>query len=250
MGADAETPLLVEREGPRLRVTINRPAKANAINRAIVAAFEAPLRLAREDASIRLVELTGAGERVFCAGADLTEAPEQTEDVAAARAYDDRWDRVTAALAALPCLTVARINGACIGGGLSFALACDFRIAVESAFFAYPAIKHGVMLSPADARRLAALIGATRAKDMVLLNRRFAAAEALGCGLVDRLGGAGALDREIGAMLAAQAAGEAISILANKRLLDGAVDDPAALEDCYRAVYAKDAAALGRLRRG
>jgi len=241
-------PLLVERDGPCLRLTFNRPAKANAINGEVIRSFADPLRLAREDAGIRLLELTGAGERCFCAGADLTEVPEQTDGLAAARRYDASWDAVTAALATLPCVTVARINGACVGGGLSFALACDFRIAVTGAFFEFPATRHGVMLSPADARRLRGLIGPARAKDLLLLARRFTAAEALAFGLVERVGSAGDLQAEIGRILAAQAGGKAVSILANKRLLDGAADDPAALDDCYRAVYAADAAALARLR--
>jgi enoyl-CoA hydratase/carnithine racemase len=159
-------------------VTLNRPDKANSLTRAMLTTLaEAAEDAARQEA--RAFVLTGAG-KVFSAGADLDEAR-------AGLATDGVWERLSAAIAALPCLTIAALNGTLAGGAMGMALACDLRLAVPGAKFFYPVMKLGFLPQPSDPARLAALIGPARAKMILMAGARIEAAEALDWGLIDRL---------------------------------------------------------------
>ena len=125
------------------------------------------------------VLLTGAG-KVFSAGADLDAAR-------AGLATSEVWERLSAAIAALPGLTIAALNGTLAGGAFGMALACDLRIAVPEAKFFYPVMKLGYLPQPSDPARLAALVGPARAKLVLMGGARLSAEEALRFGLVDRL---------------------------------------------------------------
>jgi enoyl-CoA hydratase/carnithine racemase len=127
----------------------------------------------------RAVILTGAG-RVFSAGADL-------EDARAGLAVDSVWERLSGRIAALPCLTIAALNGTLAGGAMGMALACDLRIAVPEAQFFYPVMKLGFLPQPSDPGRLAALIGPARAKMILMAGARIGTADALSWGLIDRI---------------------------------------------------------------
>ena len=128
---------------------------------------------------IRAVILTGAG-RVFSAGADLDEAK-------AGLAKSPEWERLSARVATMPCLTIAALNGTLAGGAFGMVLACDLRIAVPEARFFYPVMKLGFLPQPSDPRRLTQLIGAARAKMILMAGARIEAREALAWGLVERL---------------------------------------------------------------
>jgi enoyl-CoA hydratase/carnithine racemase len=164
-----------ETEGPVWTVTIDRPEKANSLTRAMLVALR---DLARDAADgPRAVILTGAG-RVFSAGADLDEAR-------AGLATDPVWEEVSEAVATLPCLTIAALNGTLAGGAFGMTLACDLRIAVPEATFFYPVMKLGFLPQPSDPGRLAALVGPARAKLILMAGARIRADEALAFGLVD-----------------------------------------------------------------
>lgn len=244
----ADARLLIEDRGIHRRLVINRPQKANALDREALEAFGRALENTVRHEDIRLLEITGAGERAFCAGADLAETSGETGDAKLAQAFDARWDEVTSAIADLPCITVANVNGACIGGGLSIALACDFRIGSESAFFAYPAARHGFMPSPADVHRLVTLIGPTQAKSILLLGRRKSAAEAAHIGLADLLPRGMPVEQALAEMIKSIESGQVNSLLAMKRLADMNPPVVSMVQDCYRSVYEADRQAIGRLR--
>lgn len=244
-----DPPLLVEDRGVHRRLVINRPRKANALNETMLAALELAVDAAAKDENIRLLEITGAGERVFSAGADLTETREQTANAQLAQAFDARWDRVTAAIEVLPCVTVACINGACIGGGLSIALACDFRIASENASFSYPAARHGFMPSPDDIGRLAALVGPAQAKSILLLGQRKSATEAMRIGLVEVVTHEVSMTIALSEMIESIELGKPNAQLAIKRLIGSAIPASSAAQDCYLAVYDFNIQAAERLRR-
>ncbi len=158
-------------------VTVNRPDKANSLTAAMLTDLAAVF----EDSDIpRALILTGAGGKVFSAGADLEEAH-------AGLATSPLWERCSNALAALPCLTVAALNGTLAGGAFGMALACDLRVAVPSARFFYPVAKLGFLPQPSDPGRLAALIGPARTKLLLLAGERFTAEQALDFGLIDRI---------------------------------------------------------------
>ena len=159
-------------------VTIDRPGKANALTAGMLddlaAAFD------RVGASgCRAAVLTGTGG-VFSAGADL-------EQARAGLALSPQWERLSGCIAALPCLTIAALNGTLAGGAFGMALACDLRIAVPEARFFYPVMRLGFLPQPSDALRLSRLVGPARAKMILMAGQRIDAPEALAWGLIDRI---------------------------------------------------------------
>nr|WP_217357381.1 enoyl-CoA hydratase/isomerase family protein [Ruegeria arenilitoris] len=157
-------------------VTINNPGKANALTGAMLSDL---LQIAEAAQEARALILTGAG-KVFSAGADLDEAR-------AGLATSDLWERLSGAIAALPCLTVAALNGTMAGGANGMALACDLRIAVPTAKVFYPVMRLGFLPQPSDVKRMRALIGPARTKLILMAGQKVAADEALAFGLVDRV---------------------------------------------------------------
>lgn len=168
----------VEVEGRILTLTVNRTEKANSLTRLMLEEMDAAVAQA-EMKGVRAVILTGAGT-VFSAGADL-------EDARAGLATDPVWERLSARIASLPCLTIAALNGTLAGGAMGMALACDFRVCVPGAKFFYPVMKLGFLPQPSDPRRLAAIVGPARAKMLLMAGVRIDAQEALSWGLVDRI---------------------------------------------------------------
>lgn len=158
-------------------LTLDRPEKANSLTRAMLSDLRDTTRAAHGAA--RALILTGTG-KVFSAGADLDEAR-------AGLATDPVWEELSGAIAALPCLTIAALNGTLAGGAFGMVLACDLRLAVPEAKFFYPVMRLGFLPQPSDPARLSALIGPARAKMILMAGQKIAADEALSWGLVDRL---------------------------------------------------------------
>ncbi len=157
-------------------VTINNPGKANALTGDMLARMA---EIAESATQARALILTGAG-KVFSAGADLDEAR-------AGLAISDVWERLSGAIAALPCLTIAALNGTLAGGANGMALACDIRIAVPTAKVFYPVMKLGFLPQPSDAKRMTALIGPARTRLILMCGQKISAQEAYAFGLVDRI---------------------------------------------------------------
>jgi enoyl-CoA hydratase/carnithine racemase len=157
-------------------VTLNNPQKANAVTEAMLSELA---EIAEAATEARALILTGAG-KVFSAGADL-------DEVRAGLATSDVWERLSGAIAALPCLTVAALNGTLAGGANGMVLACDIRIAVPQAKFFYPVMKLGFLPQPSDPVRMAALIGPSRTKLILMGGQKITAEEAYSFGLVDRV---------------------------------------------------------------
>lgn len=166
----------LSRDGGLWIATINRPDKANALTESMLCDL-ANIAEAAQDA--RVLILTGAG-KVFSAGADL-------EAVRAGLATSLHWERLSGAIAALPGLSIAALNGTVAGGALGMALACDLRIAAEGTTAFYPVMKLGFLPQPSDPLRLAALIGPSRARMILLAGARIGTQEALAWGLFDRV---------------------------------------------------------------
>lgn len=180
-------------------VTIDRPEKANSLTREMLSQIaDAAEKAAAEGARVFVLRGTG---KVFSAGADLDEAR-------AGLATDGVWERLSGAIAALPCLTIAALNGTLAGGAMGMVLACDLRLAVPEAKFFYPVMKLGFLPQPSDPKRLAALIGPARAKMILMAGQKIGAEEARIWGLVDRVVPGEAMEAEIAA-LAADARGAA-----------------------------------------
>ena len=163
-----------------LRVTLNRPARMNAVKTETLEAIAEAFEKHADDPSVRVAVLTGAG-RAFCSGADIAgrdlSAPPRADTIDAA-------NRVTAAIRAFPRPVVGAVNGAAAGVGVSLALACDLTVAKESGYFLLAFTKIGLMPDGGASALVAASIGRARALRMALLAERFPAPEALAAGLI------------------------------------------------------------------
>ncbi len=170
----------LDKEGGLWTITIERPDKANSLSEAMLTDLAGMAEAAQTAEDIRALVITGTGTRVFSAGADLEEAK-------AGLATSLVWERVSGAIAEIPCLTVAALNGTLAGGAFGMALACDIRIAVPEAKFFYPVAKLGYLPQPSDPKRMTALIGPARTKLILLASQKIGAEEAVNWGLVDRI---------------------------------------------------------------
>jgi enoyl-CoA hydratase/carnithine racemase len=166
----------LDQDGGIWTVTLNRPDKANALTEDMLRELCEIMERAGE---ARAVILTGRG-KIFSAGADLDAAR-------AGLAVSDLWERLSGAIADLPGLTIAALNGTLAGGAMGMALACDIRIAVPGAKFFYPVMKLGFLPQPSDPPRMTALIGPSRTKLILMGGQKIPTDEALAFGLIDRV---------------------------------------------------------------
>jgi enoyl-CoA hydratase/carnithine racemase len=218
----------IERRDGGIEVwTIDGASRRNAISRAMLLELEEHLARAASDRELRCVVLTGAGDKAFCAGADLKErAAMSSEDV---HAFHQGLRRTLRAIEAAPQPFVAALNGAALGGGLELALACDLRIAADTAQLGLPEVSLGIIPGGGGTQRLARLVGVGRAKDLVLTARRASAAEALAMGLVTLLVPAQRLLDEAVELARRIARNAPVSLRQAKRAIDGGFHLP--LED-------------------
>jgi enoyl-CoA hydratase len=203
-----------------LHLTFNRPQARNALTFAMYERLAALCQAAGEDDGIRAVLLTGAGDKAFAAGTDISQfrAFSSPED---ALRYEERVERAVSTVEACPKPTVAAIAGACTGGGAAIAAACDLRIAAPDARFGFPIARTlGNCLSMANYARLAALIGPARTKDLIFTARLVAADEAQAIGLVGEVvADAEALMPRAEALARAVAANAPLTLRATKEAL-------------------------------
>jgi methylglutaconyl-CoA hydratase len=175
----------LERRGSIALITLDRPERMNSLSRALVARFgELGRELASQD-DVRLVIVTGSGDKAFCAGADLKERAGMSENEV--RALLLAYESELGWLETIAAPTLAAINGAALGGGLELALLCDLRIAAQHAVLGLPETSLGVIPGAGGTQRLPRLLGEARAKELVLRAARLSAPEALILGLVNQV---------------------------------------------------------------
>jgi methylglutaconyl-CoA hydratase len=221
----AEAPISVEQRGTVAIWTIQRPLRMNSLSRDLLLAFGRLSREAASNASVRAVVVTGAGDKVFCAGADLKERRGMSENDV--RVQIDLYRSELASLDRCPKPVVAAINGVALGGGLELALVCDLRVAASHAELGFPETSLGIIPGGGGTQRLPRLIGEARAKELILLARRLSAGEALAWGLVNRVTpeGASVVDDAV-SWLAPVAQGAPIAQAAALEAIDRAPDLP------------------------
>ncbi len=155
----------VEIEGGLAILTVDRPQARNALNTSTLQELESALRAAAGNSQLRVLIVTGAGEKAFVAGADITEMAELTPQQAGE--FSGLGQRVFQQLASLPIPTIAAVNGFALGGGCELALACDLIYASENARFGQPEVGLGVIPGFGGTQRLGRLIGPMRAREMI-----------------------------------------------------------------------------------
>ncbi len=212
------TEFRTERRGEVEIWTIDGEARRNSITTGMLGALRALLARAAQDRSLRCVVVTGAGEKAFCAGADLKERARMGD--AEVHAFHEGLRSAFRAIEEAPQPFVAAMNGAALGGGLELALACDLRVAAESAQMGLPEVSLGIIPGGGGTQRLARLVGVARAKDLVLTARRVGAAEALAMGLVSRTAPAARLLDEAMDLAAQVARNAPVSLRQAKRAID------------------------------
>lgn len=224
--ASAAGRVLLELDGEIATLTLDRAAKLNAIGPDMLAELERHIAAIDRDQAVRVVILTGAGDRAFSVGADIN-AWSALEPLEMWRSWVREGHRIFRRLAALRQPAIAAINGFAFGGGLELALATDIRIASEQAAFAMPETTIGTLPGWAGTSRLPEIIGIARAKQMIFSGARIDAATAERWGLVNEVVPHGALMTRARQLATEIAANAPIAVQVAKAAIDG---DPAALE--------------------
>ncbi len=197
------------------RITIDNPAKLNILSRTSLKEFVKAIEEVKANTSLRAIVVTGAGEKAFIGGADLETLGSLNPK--SAREFITLIHNACAAVRDCPVPVIARINGWCLGGGLELAACCDLRIAADTAAFGMPEVRLGIP-SVVEAAVLPRLIGAGRARWLVMTGETIGAAEALVWGLIEKLSSRENLDQTVNHALDAILAGEPAAIRAQKRL--------------------------------
>jgi enoyl-CoA hydratase/carnithine racemase len=226
---------------PFARIRLDRPARRNAMSRAMWRALpELCARIgAASDALVVVIEGSGGH---FCAGADISEFGAVYRDAAATRDYSDAIQEGLKALIGLDRPTIAALRGNAIGGGLALALCCDLRFCADDAYLAITPARLGILYGFVETRRLIQAIGPARAKDLLFSGRRIACAEALAIGLIDRLVGVEELEGTIIAYGEELARLSQHSIRGGKRAVDAIAAGLAEESPAFRALIERAAA--------
>ncbi len=229
--------LQIEFSAPAAWITLNRPARHNAITAEMWTALPAIVRQIEALPAIRVAMLRGAGTAAFSAGADIAEMRQNLEHPQQMRAMQAAVQVAMDAWASLPIPTLAVIRGACTGGGCGLALACDLRIATPDSFFAVPPAKLGLVYSLADSRRLVDLVGPSRAKDILFTARRVDADEALSIGLINEIHPPEKIESRALELVATIAANAGHSVRSAKTIVNAIADGATAETAESRRLY-------------
>jgi enoyl-CoA hydratase/carnithine racemase len=226
MAADPGTPkMIARREGGVGWMIFNQPEKHNAVSYEmwlavpkIMAAFEA-------DDEVRVIVLTGAGEKAFVSGADISEFEERRSAEESIKVYDAAGEAAQRALIEATKPTIAMIRGICIGGGLAIALNTDLRVCSDNSVFAVPAARLGLGYKYPGIKRLVDIVGPAFAKEIFFTAAKFTAEDARIMGLVNRVVPEPELEARVRSLAAAIAANAPLTVKAAKLAIDAAVED-------------------------
>ncbi len=177
--------ILVEKEAGIAIIEINRPEERNALNLETIAELEKALDAASADSEVRVVILTGAGEKAFASGGDLRELKEMT--AIEGRKFAELGHRITRKIEEMEKPVIAAVNGYALGGGCEVAIACDIIIASENAKFGHPEVSIGISPGWGTTQRLPRWVGVARAKEIIFTSDMIDAAEARRMGLINRV---------------------------------------------------------------
>jgi enoyl-CoA hydratase/carnithine racemase len=208
--------IAVDVDGARGDITLNRPAKLNPLSTTTLNELVSAARYLDTLAEVKVVVVAGNG-RAFSAGADLASFTATESSAAVARDAADAGRRMADAIEAMRAVTIAKIHGHCVGGGVVLASACDLRIAADETRFSIPEVDLGIPLAWGGIPRLVREIGPARTKELVMTCRPFGAAEALSAGFLNRTVPASDLAAAVDELVGQLTAKSALTLTATKR---------------------------------
>ena len=208
--------IIARKDGAIGHLVFNNLARHNAISLDMAEAVPGVIADFEKDPAIRVVIVSGAGERAFAAGSDISSFGEVRADPARNKRYNEINEDAYGAVYRCAKPTIAMIRGYCIGGGLDFATSCDLRLCSDDSTFAVPAGRLGLGYGHEGIERIGRVIGTMRARDMFFTGRRLNAAEALAIGLVDRVWPVAEFAREVLAYAESIAANAPLTLAALK----------------------------------
>ncbi len=232
--------MIARKDGAVGRMIFNNPERRNAVSLEMWVAMEEIVGDFNADDAIRVIVLSGAGDKAFVAGADISRFADERSSAAAIEDYGRKTASATEALYASAKPTIAQIRGFCVGGGVGIAGCCDIRIAAADAQFAIPAARLGLGYAYDNMAKLVALVGPASAKELFFTARRFKADEALAMGLVNRVVPVEALQATVDEYAQMIGDNAPLTVAAAKRTIDEIVKDPDKrdVELCQRMVQA------------
>jgi len=207
------------------RVVFNQPEKRNAMSVEMWEGLGQILQGFAADPAIRVVVLTGTGDRAFVSGADISQFEQQRGDDAARLEYERKTAFGREMFENFPKPTIARIQGFCIGGGLAIAMSTDLRIASDDSQFGIPAAKLGISYAFYSVSRLVELVGPAEARMLLYTGERIPAAEARAIGLINRVVPVGELDAAVDSLARNIAGNAPLSVVSMKRTITEACKD-------------------------
>ena len=209
--------LTVDLEAPLAIVTIRRESQLNALSSKVIAELTQVVGELDQNPAVRVVAVTGAGDKAFVAGADIAEMKDLT--AYQARSFAEAGGRLGAAIERSVKIWVAAVNGFALGGGCELALACDFIYASETASFGQPEVKLGVIPGFGGTQRLARRVGVAKAKELCVTGDRIKVSEALRIGLVDLIAPAAELMTKVRDLAGRIAANGPLAVADAKRVI-------------------------------
>jgi len=221
-------------------ITFNQPEKRNAMSVEMWEGLGQILEEFRDDPAVRVAVLTGAGDKAFVSGADISQFESRRANADAQREYDRMTTRGRDQLSAFPKPVIAQIRGFCLGGGLGIAMQADLRVASADSQFGIPAARLGIAYTPDAVRRLISLVGPAHARMILYTGSRIDAAEAQRIGLINKMVAVEELADSVMSIAHTIANNAPLSILASKITVDQMLRDPAErdLERVQRAAAA------------
>lgn len=218
----------VSREGPVVRVTLDRPAKHNCLNTAMWRELGDLFEGFDADESLRCIVLAGAGGKAFSVGADITEFPQVRSNAEQAREYGKLTHGAMEAIARCRHPVIAAVQGMCVGGGLELASICDMRYCTDGSRFGIPVKRLGLVVAYEELMPLARLVGPANAKEILLEGTLFDSARAREMGLVNRVLPDAGFEEAIAAIAASIAKGAPLVARWHKQFVNR-LEDPAPL---------------------
>ena len=217
--------MLLNKTGAIARITFNNPEKRNAVSLEMWEAGETMLRVLAQDDDVRVVVFTGAGDKAFVSGADISKFENERATIAAVEQYNATVDRFHELLSNFQKPTIAMIRGFCVGGGMGIAVGCDLRICSDDSQFAVPAARLGLGYTYAGLRRLVEVVGPSFAKEIFFTARRYTAGEARAMGLINRVVPGDELETYVGSLCETIAENAPMTVSSVKRIVGEIMKD-------------------------